>query len=57
MGYQKGLGLGKNQQGRADIVEASQQRGRRGLGLHIKGFEQPDVEWNFEKEEVRFPTL
>ena len=57
MGYQKGLGLGKNQQGRADIVEASQQRGRRGLGLHIKGFEQPDVEWNFEKEEVRFPTF
>ena len=32
MGYEKGKGLGKDLQGRVNIVEASKQRGRRGLG-------------------------
>ena len=53
MGHQKGKGLGRNQQGRANIVEASKQRGRRGLGLSVQGFEESDVGWDFEKEEVR----
>lgn len=52
MGYKKGKGLGKNEQGRAEIVEASKQKGRRGLGMNIQGFEPSDVKWAFEKEEV-----
>lgn len=52
MGYQEGKGLGKNEQGRVEIVEASKQRGRRGLGLHIKGLEMPNIEWNPDEETV-----
>lgn len=54
MGYKEGMGLGKAQQGRTEIVEASNQRGRRGLGLRIKGLEPSrEVDWNFELEEVK----
>ena len=52
MGHKEGKGLGRNQQGRANIVEASKQRGRRGLGHSIQGFEEADVGWNFDKEQV-----
>lgn len=52
MGYKKGTGLGKHGQGRVNIVEASTQRGRRGLGLKIQAFEPSDVSWDCEKEEV-----
>ncbi len=52
MGYKAGKGLGKFGQGRVEIVEASKQRGRRGLGLHLDGLEAKDVEWNFNQEEV-----
>ena len=53
MGHEEGKGLGKHAQGRAEIVEASMQRGRRGLGHEIKGFEQKgDIGWDFEKEQV-----
>jgi cap1 methyltransferase len=52
MGYTEGKGLGKHGQGRKDIVEASTQRGRRGLGHKIEGFEPADIEWDFEKEKV-----
>lgn len=53
MGYKEGLGLGKEQQGRVEIVEASNQRGRRGLGLKIKGLEpSQEVDWEFETEEI-----
>ena len=54
MGYEAGTGLGKNAQGRVDIVEASRQKGTRGLGSAATGFEQADVQWDFEKEEVSF---
>ena len=54
MGFQEGKGLGKNEQGMTGIIEASRQRGRRGLGLEVKGFEQDDeAVWDFEAEEVR----
>ena len=54
MGYQEGKGLGKHEQGRVEIVEASKQRGRRGLGLTIRGLEpSDDVEWDFSDDHVR----
>lgn len=54
MGFREGEGLGKFGQGRKEIIETSNQRGRRGLGLILKGFEQelninwrdmPEVSW------------
>lgn len=51
MGFKKGEGLGKFGQGRKEIVEASTQRGRRGLGLTLEGFEGDlNVEWKDEAE-------
>lgn len=52
MGHVDGKGLGKHAQGRAEIVEASKQKGRRGLGMMVKGFQPQDVEWDASKEEV-----
>jgi cap1 methyltransferase len=55
MGFEEGKGLGKHGQGRTEIIEASKQRGRRGLGLHIDGFEPTDdIVWNSELEEVGY---
>lgn len=51
MGFKEGEGLGKFGQGRREIVEASTQRGRRGLGLTLQGFEgELNVEWKDEPE-------
>ncbi|XP_005107678.1 cap-specific mRNA (nucleoside-2'-O-)-methyltransferase 1 [Aplysia californica] len=52
MGHKQGEGLGKHGQGRTQIVEASTQRGRRGLGMVVSGLEPSDVEWDFIKEEI-----
>ena len=52
MGYKEGTGLGKHSQGRVEIVEASKQKGKRGLGMRVKNFEASDVQWDEEKEEV-----
>ena len=57
MGHKIGEGLGKHGQGRTEIVEASQQRGRRGLGHVVTGLEPSDVEWDFTKEEVCQTTI
>ena len=51
MGYKKGKGLGKNESGRVDIVEASNQRGRRGLGMRIEGLEA-NVNATWEEEDT-----
>ena len=54
MGYIEGKGLGKNEQGRVDIIESSKQRGRRGLGLQLAGLEaNEDAKWLIDEEEVR----
>ncbi|XP_071961827.1 cap-specific mRNA (nucleoside-2'-O-)-methyltransferase 1-like [Antedon mediterranea] len=51
MGHKEGSGLGKHGEGRVDIVEASTQRGRRGLGLQKKGFEaSTELTWNYEDD-------
>ncbi|XP_075411290.1 cap-specific mRNA (nucleoside-2'-O-)-methyltransferase 1 isoform X2 [Tenrec ecaudatus] len=51
MGFREGEGLGKYSQGRKDIVEASNQKGRRGLGLTLRGFDQEiNVDWKDEPE-------
>ncbi|KAK7132592.1 hypothetical protein R3I93_018971 [Phoxinus phoxinus] len=51
MGFREGEGLGKYGQGRKEIIEASTQRGRRGLGLTLKGFQGDlNVDWEDEPE-------
>lgn len=52
MGFEPGRGLGRYGQGRADIIEASQQRGRRGLGFRVEGFDDKDFTWEEEEEVV-----
>lgn len=51
MGFREGEGLGKYSQGRKNIVETSNQKGRRGLGLTLQGFDQElNVDWRDEPE-------
>lgn len=54
MGFEQGRGLGRHGQGRADIIEASQQRGRRGLGFKVEGFDDKDFTWEEEDEVCHF---
>ncbi|MGH0160174.1 UNVERIFIED_CONTAM: hypothetical protein FKN15_058407 [Acipenser sinensis] len=51
MGFREGEGLGKFGQGRKEIIETSTQRGRRGLGLMLKGFQgELNVDWEDEPQ-------
>lgn len=52
MGFKEEGGLGRYGQGRSDIIETSQQRGRRGLGFRVEGFDDKDFSWEEEEEVV-----
>lgn len=53
MGFKAGSGLGKSGQGIVAPIEASMQRGRRGLGLTMPGLEPAhDLEWDPSTELV-----
>jgi len=53
MGYKPGKGLGKDDQGRVDPIEAITQRGRRGLGHYVPGLKEASLKWNPEEEEIK----
>ena len=53
MGYKTGQGLGRSGQGIVEPVKASQQRGRRGLGMIVRSLEDPSLtQWKPELEHV-----
>lgn len=45
MGYEKGAGLGKEGQGITEPIQASVQKGSRGLGHYIDGFQSTTEDW------------
>lgn len=51
MGYEEGKGLGANAQGRVEPVQASSQRGRRGLGLQAPSYIGIEEAIPFNKED------
>lgn len=58
MGFKAEKGLGKSGQGRLEPVEASSQKGRRGLGLRLDGIDLAAENWTEDMEviELREPV-
>ncbi|RDD44641.1 Cap-specific mRNA (nucleoside-2'-O-)-methyltransferase 1 [Trichoplax sp. H2] len=58
MKYTPGEGLGRHSQGRRNIIEASKQRGHRGLGSENKHFQQDeDTEWSVDDEQINIEEM
>lgn len=55
MGYRKDTGLGRLGQGRVEPIEASQQRGRRGLGMRLDDLDKAAVKWDPAIEDISIP--
>ncbi|XP_011068469.1 PREDICTED: cap-specific mRNA (nucleoside-2'-O-)-methyltransferase 1 [Acromyrmex echinatior] len=53
MGYKPGKGLGKDDQGRVEPIEAVKQRGRRGLGHYVPGLKEASLKWDPAEEEIK----
>lgn len=53
MGFSKDKGLGKLGQGRIEPIEASEQKGRRGLGLKLDGLDAAAVKFDPTMENVQ----
>lgn len=52
-GFNPDQGLGKSGQGRIDPIEASEQKGRRGLGLKLDGLDQAAIKFDPFSENVQ----
>jgi cap1 methyltransferase len=55
MGYKDDKGLGLVLQGRLEPVEASMQKGRRGLGMRLDDLDAAAVNWDADMEKVKLP--
>lgn len=53
MGYKKGTGLGKNEEGRLNPIDLPKHLGKRGFGFHIPHLEPNDLLWDFNLEVKR----
>lgn len=57
MGYKEDTGLGKLGQGRVDPIEASLQKGRRGLGLRLDELDAAAIKWDPNIEVISMPEV
>lgn len=57
MGYKKGSGLGRNKQGIVAPIEASKQRGRRGIGHSVKQLEPANLVWDDTYEVIFYSFI
>ncbi|XP_059618679.1 cap-specific mRNA (nucleoside-2'-O-)-methyltransferase 1 [Phlebotomus argentipes] len=57
MGYQERTGLGKHSQGRLDPVEASKQKGRRGLGAAPDAVDISATHFDETEEKIQIPEI
>ncbi|XP_070494607.1 cap-specific mRNA (nucleoside-2'-O-)-methyltransferase 1-like [Chironomus tepperi] len=55
MGFKKEGGLGKSGQGTTELIDANQQKGRRGLGLKLDALDQVAIKWDPSSEQLCIP--
>jgi len=55
MGYKKDSGLGKSGQGRIELINAAEHKGRRGLGLKLDGLDRVAVKLDPSTEKLSIP--